>query len=79
MTDYRINTHPILPIPTRETIEFTWMGQPLQAQAGETIATRCWQTVFAFSAIIPRTVRRRVFSARMVNAPNAQLSLTVCR
>ena len=39
MTDYRINTHPILPIPTRETIEFTWKGQLLQAQAGETIAT----------------------------------------
>jgi NADPH-dependent 2,4-dienoyl-CoA reductase/sulfur reductase-like enzyme/Fe-S-cluster-containing hydrogenase component 2 len=39
MRDYRIATHPILPIPARETIEFTWKGQPLQAQAGETIAT----------------------------------------
>ncbi len=37
--NYRIDSHPILPIPTRETIEFTWKGQPLQAQAGETIAT----------------------------------------
>jgi len=39
MSDYRIATHPILPIPERDTIEFTWQGQPLQAQAGETIAT----------------------------------------
>ena len=39
MSDYRIATHPILPIPERETIEFTWQGQKLQAQAGETIAT----------------------------------------
>jgi NADPH-dependent 2,4-dienoyl-CoA reductase/sulfur reductase-like enzyme/Fe-S-cluster-containing hydrogenase component 2 len=37
--NYRIDSHPILPIPTRETIEFTWKGQPLQAQAGETIAS----------------------------------------
>jgi sarcosine oxidase, subunit alpha len=39
MKDYRINTHPILPIPARETVEFTWKGQPLQARAGETIAS----------------------------------------
>jgi sarcosine oxidase, subunit alpha len=39
MKDYRITTHPILPIPERETIEFTWKNQPLQAQTGETIAT----------------------------------------
>ncbi|MCJ7434339.1 MAG: FAD-dependent oxidoreductase, partial [Anaerolineales bacterium] len=39
MKDYRINTHPILPIPARETIEFTWEGQSLQAQTGETIAS----------------------------------------
>jgi len=39
MKDYRIATHPILPIPERETIEFTWKGQSMQAQAGETIAT----------------------------------------
>jgi sarcosine oxidase, subunit alpha len=39
MSDYRIATHPILPIPQTETIEFTWQGRKLQAQAGETIAT----------------------------------------
>jgi NADPH-dependent 2,4-dienoyl-CoA reductase/sulfur reductase-like enzyme/Fe-S-cluster-containing hydrogenase component 2 len=39
MKDYRITTHPILPIPERETIDFTWKGEALQAQAGETIAT----------------------------------------
>jgi len=39
MSDYRIATHPILSIPERETIEFTWQGRKLQAQAGETIAT----------------------------------------
>jgi NADPH-dependent 2,4-dienoyl-CoA reductase/sulfur reductase-like enzyme/Fe-S-cluster-containing hydrogenase component 2 len=39
MQDYRLKAHPILPIPEREKIEFTWKGQKLQAQAGETIAT----------------------------------------
>ncbi len=39
MKDYRITSHPILPIPEREIIEFSWKGQLLQAQAGETIAT----------------------------------------
>ncbi|MCA1899350.1 MAG: FAD-dependent oxidoreductase [Chloroflexi bacterium] len=39
MQDYRLKAHPILPIPEREKFEFTWKGQKLQAQAGETIAT----------------------------------------
>lgn len=39
MKDYRITTHPILPIPERETIEFTWKNQSVQAQVGETIAS----------------------------------------
>jgi len=37
--NYRIDSHPILHIPTRETVEFTWKGQQLQSQAGETIAS----------------------------------------
>ncbi len=39
MTNWRIESHPILPIPDRETLEFTWRGQRLQAKAGETIAS----------------------------------------
>ena len=39
MADYRIQSHPILPIEKREVFDFTWQGQSLQAQAGETIAT----------------------------------------
>ncbi len=39
MKNYRINTHPILTVSPRETIDFTWKGLQLQAQAGETIAT----------------------------------------
>ena len=39
MTDYRLSTHPILPIAEREILDFTWQGQPVQARAGETIAT----------------------------------------
>jgi NADPH-dependent 2,4-dienoyl-CoA reductase/sulfur reductase-like enzyme/Fe-S-cluster-containing hydrogenase component 2 len=39
MSDYRIDSHPILPIPEQENVEFTWKGQSLQAQAGETIAS----------------------------------------
>ncbi len=38
MPDYRIKQHPILPIPERQTITFTWQGQQLTAYAGETIA-----------------------------------------
>ena len=37
--NYRINNHPILPIPAWDTIEFTWKGLQFQAQAGETIAS----------------------------------------
>jgi len=39
MTDYRIQSHPILAIEEREVFTFTWRGQPLEARAGETIAT----------------------------------------
>src|SRR5512138_617710 len=39
MKDYRITSHPILPIPERETIEFTWKSQSMQACVGETIAS----------------------------------------
>jgi NADPH-dependent 2,4-dienoyl-CoA reductase/sulfur reductase-like enzyme/Fe-S-cluster-containing hydrogenase component 2 len=38
MTRYRLDAHPILPIPPREAIPFTWDGRPLSGVAGETIA-----------------------------------------
>lgn len=38
MTDYRIQQHPILPIPERKPIDFYWAGQKIQAREGETIA-----------------------------------------
>ncbi len=38
MTHYRIDEHPILPIPDRPTIKFKWNGQEFLAQQGETIA-----------------------------------------
>ncbi len=38
MTEWRISSHPILPIPEREAVTFTWQGQNLTAQSGETIA-----------------------------------------
>jgi NADPH-dependent 2,4-dienoyl-CoA reductase/sulfur reductase-like enzyme/ferredoxin len=38
MTQYRIDKHPILPIPETHEIQFTWQGQPLKAHQGETIA-----------------------------------------
>ena len=38
MTDFRIETHPILPIPTRPVIEFFWQDQKLTAFEGETIS-----------------------------------------
>ena len=40
MPEYRIEKHPILPIPEREKITFTWQGQELTACQGETIASR---------------------------------------
>ena len=38
MPDFRIKKHPILPVPERKSIEFTWQGKTLRAQEGETIA-----------------------------------------
>jgi len=38
MPDYRINKHPILPIPVRKEIEFFWKGKKLNAFENETIS-----------------------------------------
>lgn len=54
MRDYRIDAHPILPIPERETIQFTWKGQPLQAQAGETIASALFANGIRTFGVHPR-------------------------
>jgi sarcosine oxidase, subunit alpha len=39
VVEYRIREHPILPVPDRSTIQFTWNGRPLDAFQGETIAS----------------------------------------
>jgi sarcosine oxidase subunit alpha len=39
MSDSRILEHPILPIPARKSISFTWDGKTLQGKEGETIAS----------------------------------------
>ena len=39
MPEYRIEKHPILPIPERNKISFFWNGQELEAYQGETIAS----------------------------------------
>ncbi|HCS39257.1 MAG TPA: sulfurtransferase [Anaerolineaceae bacterium] len=39
MTDHRIKKHPILTIPTKREISFTWQGKTLPALEGETIAS----------------------------------------
>ena len=39
MSQFRIEQHPILPIPEREKIQFTWKKEPLEALAGDTIAS----------------------------------------
>ncbi|MBE0713361.1 MAG: FAD-dependent oxidoreductase [Candidatus Aminicenantes bacterium] len=36
---YRIEQHPILPIPPRKSISLTWKGQPLEAFEGETLSS----------------------------------------
>ncbi len=38
MPDFRIKRHPILSVPQRKSIDFTWQGKPYTAQEGETIA-----------------------------------------
>jgi sarcosine oxidase, subunit alpha len=38
MAQYRIEKHPILSVPVRKQIEFTWQGNKLIAREGETIA-----------------------------------------
>jgi len=39
MADYRIEAHPILPIPPDDFVEFTWQDQLLTARRGEMIAS----------------------------------------
>jgi sarcosine oxidase subunit alpha len=39
MANWRIESHPILPIPPSQAIEFYWKGQMLQARDGDTIAS----------------------------------------
>lgn len=39
MPDFRIKKHPILAIPQRKSIEFTWQGNTYTANEGETIAS----------------------------------------
>ncbi len=39
MTEYRITKHPILDIPERTTVTFTWNGRPLVGFAGEMISS----------------------------------------
>ncbi|MDM7914346.1 MAG: FAD-dependent oxidoreductase, partial [Candidatus Eisenbacteria bacterium] len=39
MADWRIREHPILPVPEAGTVPFIWKGNPLEARAGETIAS----------------------------------------
>ena len=36
---YRIEQHPILPIPSRPRVSFTWRGQTLEALEGETLSS----------------------------------------
>jgi sarcosine oxidase subunit alpha len=36
---YRIDQHPILPIPSRHKIAFTWRGQAIEAYEGETLSS----------------------------------------
>ena len=38
MADFRIQQHPILPIPERQPLTFYWLDQPLTALSGETIS-----------------------------------------
>jgi sarcosine oxidase subunit alpha len=39
MTQWRIESHPILTVPQRESVEFTWRGRTLSGLAGETLAS----------------------------------------
>jgi len=39
MGDFRIASHPILPVPKDPEISFRWKGQPMKARAGETISS----------------------------------------
>jgi len=39
MSDFRIDRHPILPVPSRKEFTFTWSGRDLTAREGETIAS----------------------------------------
>ena len=50
---YRIEQHPILPIPSRPRVAFTWKGRTLEALEGETLAS----ALFAAGIRVFRTPR----------------------
>ncbi|MFA7425181.1 MAG: 2Fe-2S iron-sulfur cluster-binding protein, partial [Desulfosarcinaceae bacterium] len=39
MNEHRIHHHPVLTVPDRQMVPFTWNGEPLQGYAGEPIAS----------------------------------------
>ena len=39
MVENRIHSHPVLPVPQRETVTFYWNGEPICAQRGEVISS----------------------------------------
>jgi len=39
MSEHRIHRHPVLAVPDRQAVSFTWNGQPLQGYAGEPITS----------------------------------------
>jgi sarcosine oxidase subunit alpha len=39
MPDYRVHEHPILTVPARPDLQFTWQAMPMIAKEGETIAS----------------------------------------
>jgi len=46
MAGFRIDKHPILPVPERDVISFSWQGRKLSAYQGETIASALFANGF---------------------------------
>jgi sarcosine oxidase, subunit alpha len=44
LTELRIERHPVLPVPERPTLAFTWKGAPVSARQGETISSALFAT-----------------------------------
>ncbi len=64
MSQFRIQSHPILPVPEREPISFTWQGKTLQGYANETIAAALFANGIRIFGYHPKDPKKLALSVK---------------